>query len=182
MEKELFELNREIHNCRKCILWKTRTNAVPGAGKPSAKIMFIGEAPGREEDLQGMPFVGMAGRLLNELLAWAGLKRGEVYITSILKCRPPSNRKPKEKEIKACMPWLKNQIGLIGPKIICLLGLVAAKAILEEEIKIEKFHGRVIEKNSWKYFILYHPAAGVRNKNLVPIMKKDFQKLKSINI
>jgi len=179
---ELKKLHEEIRACKKCGLWKTRTNAVPGEGTADAKIMFIGLAPGRMENLTGRPFIGRAGKLLNELLAIAGLKRREVFITSVLKSMLPKNRPPKADEIEACLPYLKKQIEIIQPKIIVLLGDVAMRAVLGKKIgKITEIHGKIIERNGKIYFPTYHPAAGLRSAKIKrKQLESDFKKLKQI--
>ena len=182
---ELDKIAGEIKACRKCSLWKTRKNTVPGEGDARAKIMFIGEAPGRYEDLRGRPFVGRAGKILDELLESAGLERGEVFITSILKCRPPNNRGPKAEEIRACTPYLDRQIAAIKPKILCTLGNYASKYILTKfGIKPQsmgEMHGRVFKVSEighcMKVVPMYHPAAAAYNPNMKNVMVKDFKQL-----
>ncbi len=187
--EELKKLNKQIENCRKCRLYKTRKNAVPGEGDEKAKIMFIGEAPGFNEDKQGKPFVGQAGKIFDELLNSINLKREEIYITNILKCRPPGNRNPKEDEIKACSLYLNKQIEFIEPKIICCLGNFATTYILKKfglKDKIEgisKIHGKIFDiKNLFgeiKIRPLYHPAVATYNGRMKDILKKDFSLLKN---
>jgi uracil-DNA glycosylase family 4 len=179
-EEELYKLAEEIRRCTACPLWKGRTLAVPGEGNSQAKIMFVGEAPGAEEDRQGRPFVGRAGKLLDEMLKVAGLKREEVFITNCVKCRPPGNRNPKTAELKTCKKWLDKQIDIIKPALIVLLGRVAVKNLLGEA-RIKDHNGKVIEKKNQRYFVTYHPAAAIR----FPIkirgeMEKDFEKLRLI--
>jgi DNA polymerase len=178
-EKELEKLNREIRNCKKCPLWKLRKNAVPGEGPVNAKIMAIGMAPGIEEDKLGRPFVGRAGKFLNELFKIAKIKREEIFITSPLKClpQPPPNRKPKKEEIEACLPYLKKQIKIINPKYFILLGEVAFSVFFPKE-KLKKFRGKWIKKGGEFYFPTYHPAAGLRFSKIRNILEKDFRKLK----
>jgi DNA polymerase len=178
-KKELEKLNREIRNCKKCPLWKKRKNAVPGEGPADAKIILLGQAPGREEDLKGVPFVGRAGRFLNQLLKIAGINRKDIFITSPLKCFPPGNRKPKKEEIKACLPWLKKQIEIINPQKFILLGEVAFSVFFLGE-KLNKSRGRWIKKEGKFYFPTYHPAAGLRFPKIKKILEKDFKKLKNI--
>ncbi|MEO0096343.1 MAG: type-4 uracil-DNA glycosylase [candidate division WOR-3 bacterium] len=177
----------EIVVCNKCPLHRTRTNPVHGEGNPSAKIMFIGEAPGANEDRTGRPFCGDAGRILDELLAIANLKREEVFIGNILKCRPPNNRDPKPDEIKACTLFLERQIEIIKPKIICTLGNYATAFILEkfglkERIQgISRIHGKIFEADSIygriKIIPLYHPAVAVYNINMKKVLENDFKVL-----
>ena len=178
-EKELEKLHQEIKNCKKCPLWKLRKNAVPGEGPVNSKIMIIGQAPGVDEDRTGRPFVGRAGKFLNKLLKIAEIKREKVFITSPLKClpQPPINRKPKKEEIKACFPWLKKQIEIINPKIFILLGEVAFSIFFPKE-KLSNFRGKLIKKGNRKFFITYHPAAGLRFPKIRQILEKDFGKLK----
>lgn len=174
-------LNKKISQCLNCELCQTVTNVVPGEGNPKAKLVFIGEAPGRNEDLQGRPFVGSAGKLLNQLIKSINLSRKEVFITSILKCRPPKNRDPKPKEIEACWPWLLNQLKEIKPQIIVTLGRHSLNRFLPKA-KISKIHGQTKTINlktigQVTLFISYHPAAAIYNQKLKSILIKDFQKL-----
>jgi len=169
-------LHRKIRSCRKCRLWKTRKNAVPGEGNPDAEIMFIGQAPGRAEDASGRPFVGRAGKLLDELLAEAGLKREDVFITSVLKCFPPKNRLPKKDETESCNPYLLEQIKLIKPKTIILLGNIAINTMLGNIGKLEDIHGRKTRKGGITYVPTYHPAAAVRFPGLKTTILKDLEK------
>jgi DNA polymerase len=161
---DLFKL--QIQNCTKCSLAKTRTHFVFGQGNPNADIMFIGEAPGRDEDVQGYPFVGKAGQLLNKILAAIHLKREEVYIANILKCRPPNNRTPSIDEIELCKPYVIRQIELIQPKIICLLGAVAVRGILGKQSSLSSLRGRIHEFMGIDVIVTYHPAALLRNPKL----------------
>lgn len=183
--KNLEEIKNEVLNCKKCPLYKTRTFPVIGEGSFKAEIMFIGEAPGANEDRTGRPFCGAAGEVLDELLASAGIKREEVYISNILKCRPPGNRSPKAEEIKACTPYLERQIEIIKPKIICTLGNFATAFIfkkfgLENKLQgISKIHGKVFLSGNLftqvKIIPLYHPAVVTYNINMKETLKKDFQ-------
>ncbi len=174
------KLNEKINNCKKCPLHLTRTNAVPGEYNVDAKIMFIGEAPGRNEDLQGKPFVGAAGKKLDEGLKKINLERKEVFITSILKCRPPNNRNPKIEEIKSCSPYLEEQIKIIDPKIIVLMGNFALKYFFN--YNISQIHGKIIEKTylgkKRLFYPIFHPAAIIYNQKLKETFYKDFEKLK----
>jgi len=174
MKNKIEKLAKQIMQCKKCRLWKIRKNAVPGEGKSNAEIMIIGQAPGRQEDETGRPFVGRAGKLLNEALARFGRKREDFFITSILKCFPPANRKPKQDEIKACLPYTLKQIEIIKPKAILLLGEVAAKALLNIEFK--KGRGKFIKQNSIVYFATYHPAAALRFPKVKEEFLKDLEK------
>jgi len=180
------ELEKEIVNCKKCPLYLTRKNAVPGEGDLRSPIMFIGEAPGRNEDIEGRPFVGAAGRLLDSLLESIGLRREKVYITNIVKCRPPNNRDPRPEEIKACSPYLDRQIAYIKPKLIVTLGRHSTKYLLEKNgfafRSILKIHGRIysikVGKSVIKLIPTLHPAAALYNPKLLKILKEDFNKIK----
>jgi len=174
---EIKKLDREINNCRKCPLRKTAKKAVPGEGPASAKILLIGEAPGREEDLTGRPFVGRAGKLLDQLLKEAGIKREEIFITSVIKHRPPKNRKPATTEIKSCLPYLERQLKIINPRKIILLGGVAFSVFFPKE-KLKDSKGRLIKKYGKEFFIVYHPAAGLRSTRTKKILEKDFKKIR----
>jgi DNA polymerase len=149
---------------------------VPGNGNKNAEIIFIGEAPGRSEDLRGEPFVGAAGKKLSEMLEKAGLSRESVYITNVVKCRPPNNRVPTDLERNACMEYLNNEIKLINPKIICIMGNTASSSILGKG-EITKNRGKTIEKDGRTYFLTFHPAATIYNQELIPILEKDIQNL-----
>ncbi|MBI2662870.1 uracil-DNA glycosylase [Candidatus Woesearchaeota archaeon] len=177
---DIFSLSEQIRRCTACPLWKGRTLAVPGEGAKDVGIMFIGEAPGSEEDRQGVPFVGRSGKFLDFLLGIIELKREDVFMTSIVKCRPPKNRMPSVNEIKKCQElWLKKQIDVLNPRLIVLLGKVSSNALLGK-IDIEQFHGKIIEKEGRKYFVSYHPAAGMRFPKIKALMKEDFKKLNKI--
>lgn len=158
--------------------WNLSKNFVAGEGPLNAKVMIIGQAPGRNEDIERRPFVGISGRLLDNLIKKSGLKRGDVYITSIVQFFPPKNRMPSDKEVSLCKPFLLKQIKIIGPRLIVLLGSLAAKELCGEK-SVTRNHGSLIE-NVYKYYITLHPAAAVRMKKNVPIIEKDFIKLKSI--
>jgi len=159
----LEKLKAKVLKCKKCALYKSRTNVVLGEGSPNAELMFVGEAPGRDEDLQGKPFVGRAGKLLGKIIEAMGLKREDVYIANILKDRPPDNRNPQEDEIKACIPYLKEQIKIIEPKVICALGTFAAQRLLGEETTISKLRGKFYVYEGIKLMPTYHPAYLLRN-------------------
>lgn len=179
MAKEKFQrLVQEIIKCNKCRLSKTRTKAVAGEGSKNAELLFVGEAPGRNEDLEGRPFVGSAGKFLNQLINQLELERKEVYIANIVKCRPPGNRKPSKEEIKTCIPYLKEQIALIKPRIIVLLGNVAIKTLLDRRLTSTKAHGTLHKRNGKLYFVTYHPAAALYMQKLKKVMGEDFKKLK----
>jgi len=194
-EKELKKIKIEVLNCKKCPLFKYRIKnkfyPVIGEGNHQAKIMFVGEAPGLEEAKTGRPFCGAAGKILDELLESAGIKRKDIYITNILKDRPPANRDPRPEEIKACAPYLERQIKLIKPKIVCPLGRYSMKLLMENfglknQIKeISKIHGKLFEsRNLFQNFAiipLYHPAVAIYNPNMKKILKKDFEILKKLD-
>lgn len=169
----LEKIASEVIGCPLCKLSRSRRNAVPGDGQLSSKIMFIGEAPGKNEDEQGKPFVGAAGMILNQALEKAGIKRAEVFITNVVKCRPPNNRLPENDERSICRQYLDRQISLIAPKIICILGSTAYSSILGGK-SIIKNRGKIIEKNGQKYFLTIHPAAAIYNKNLRSVLNNDF--------
>ena len=158
------ELEESIENCEKCKLCKTRKNIVFGTGNKDAKLMFIGEGPGADEDMQGLPFVGKAGQLMNKCFEGVGIKRGDVYIANVVKCRPPQNRVPEKDEADACIGYLQNQIKLVNPKVIVLLGSTALKNILGEELSITRERGKVIEKDGIIYVPTFHPAALLRDE------------------
>ena len=159
------ELENSIKNCQKCKLCKARQNIVFGVGNKNAKIMFIGEGPGADEDRLGEPFVGRAGKLMNMAFKMAGINRKDVYIANIVKCRPPQNRNPEEDEATACLDYLRNQVVLVKPKIIVLLGSVALKNILGKEYGITASRGKWIEKKGITYMPTWHPAALLRDEN-----------------
>ncbi len=174
--KNLDDLYNNIKDCQKCPLGVTRKNFVFGSGNPQADIMFIGEAPGADEDEQGLPFVGRAGQLLTKIIESINLKRSDVYICNILKCRPPNNRKPLVSETDECEPYLFKQIELIKPKFIIALGLTAAETLLKKKIKMGEIEGRIIDFKGTKMLVTYHPAALLRNpewkRNVWEVMKQ----------
>ena len=173
------ELRENCLNCRRCGLCETRTNVVVGVGNPRSKVMFIGEGPGENEDLQGEPFVGRGGQLLDKMLATVDLDRKtNVYIANIVKCRPPKNRDPLPEEQEACIGWLRNQVALIRPKIIVCLGRIAAMRIIKPDMKITREHGQFFEKNGTLMMATLHPAALLRNPNQKPAAFEDFLKLR----
>ncbi len=159
------ELEESIKGCNKCKLYKTRQNIVFGEGNKNAKIMFIGEGPGADEDRQGEPFVGKAGQLMNLAFDILGIKREEIYIANVVKCRPPSNRNPEDDEAFACLNYLRNQVMLVKPEIIVLLGNVALKNILGKEYGITTSRGKWIEKKGIMYMPTWHPAALLRDES-----------------
>jgi uracil-DNA glycosylase family 4 len=169
----LDRLHNSIRRCRRCRLWKGRRRAVPGEGPCPAKMMFIGQAPGRNEDRTGRPFVGMAGRFLDSLFKHAKIDRKKVFITSAVKCLPPANRPPKKDEIRACRYYLTEQIRLVKPKVVVLLGKTACNAVLGG-INLGKAHGKRIEKDKITYIPTYHPAAGMCFPRIRKMMERDF--------
>ena len=171
------ELRQECLNCRKCGLCQTRTNVVFGVGKEDAEVMFIGEAPGANEDMQGEPFVGAAGEDLNGILSLAGLKREDVYIANVLKCRPPGNRNPRPEEVLACSPFLREQIRSIWPDIIVTLGNPATHFVLKTEIGITKLRGRFHQMGHFVVMPTFHPAAALRNPAWQELLEEDFKML-----
>ena len=174
---ELEKLNLKIKRCKKCNLWKFRKNAVPGEGPIDAKIFFVGQNPGRNEDLKGKPFVGLSGEFLDKMLNIANIERKKVFITGAVKCHTPKNRKPTKEEIEKCKHYLLKQIEIINPKIVVILGEVALDALLSSKEKISKLHGKLIKKDKNYYFITFHPAAGMRFPKIREMMIKDFKKL-----
>lgn len=172
----LEKIAKEVIGCPLCKLSRSRKNAVPGEGRLSAKLMFIGEAPGKNEDDKGKPFVGAAGRILNEALEKAGIQRSLVFITNVVKCRPPDNRVPEDDERIACRPYLDRQISLIAPQIICILGATAYSSILGGK-SITANRGKIVKKNGQKYFVTIHPAAAIYNRNLRSVLQNDLSKL-----
>src|SRR5437588_6536286 len=176
--KRLDELAAQIRVCTRCPLHESRTLAVPGDGKYTAKIMIIGEAPGKEEDESGRPFVGSAGRFLNHVLEGTGLDRNDFFITNTVKCRPPKNRTPKKLEVDTCTSnYLFEQIALLNPKLIMLLGTVAAKKVLGVK-SINEARGHIIEQDGRKYLVGYHPAVRFYREDLGEKVKEDFALLK----
>ncbi|MEM5804877.1 MAG: uracil-DNA glycosylase [Candidatus Aenigmatarchaeota archaeon] len=171
-------LNEKIINCKRCRLYRFRRNAVPGEGSGRKKVFFVGEAPGREEDLEGRPFAGKAGRFLSAMLATIDMKRDDAFLTNVVKCRPPGNRQPKKDEIEACMPYLQEQIAGMKPKIIVPMGKTAVKALLGKGFSVAKDHGRKIKKGRLTYILMPHPAAASRFPSMRKIMQQDFVVLK----
>lgn len=174
------ELYNIIHTCLKCPLGSTRNKFVFGVGNPKADVMLIGEAPGADEDKQGIPFVGRAGKLLTDILKAINFERDEVYIANIIKCRPPGNRNPLPDEMEKCIPYLLKQIDLIKPKIILGLGLVAANALLNKRTSLTKLRGNIYELSGIKVMVTYHPAALLRNPNWKRGCWEDVQKFRKL--
>ncbi len=176
--RELLNLHDTIRSCKNCGLHATRTQAVPGVGPCPANVMIVGEAPGFNEDRQGEPFVGAAGKLLDTLLARISLSRADVYITNVLKCRPPMNRDPMPNEVEACSPYLKEQLALVRPKVVLILGRHALERLLPGQGSISRIHGSLIRRGDLAYVPLYHPAAALHNGSLVADLERDFDQLK----
>jgi uracil-DNA glycosylase family 4 len=179
-EDSLIKVSSEVLDCTKCRLCETRKHAVPGEGLGSAKVTFVGEAPGEQEDVQGRPFVGAAGKLLTELLQFVNLRREDVYITNTVKCRPPNNRPPRKDESAACRPYLDRQIAIIRPKVICPMGNSAIHAFLDSDESVTALHGIPFEMQSVTHFPMYHPAAALYTFNLRKVMEEDFRKLRAL--
>jgi uracil-DNA glycosylase len=178
---QLVELYKEVRKCERCALHATRSQTVFGAGNADADLMFVGEAPGAQEDLEGIPFVGRAGKLLSELLAENGLERGDVFIANVLKSRPPGNRDPQPDEIEACKPYLFRQVELIEPTVICTLGNFATKLLTGSQTGISRVHGvpqvHQLGQRTVQIFPIYHPAAGLRTPSVKQLLRDDFKKL-----
>jgi DNA polymerase len=170
---------RAICNCLKCPLGRTRTRFVYGIGNPNAKIVFVGEGPGREEDLKGEPFVGQAGKLLDKILAAINFDRTQVYIANIVKCRPPENRQPNQEEMDTCFPYLLEQLRLIKPKLICALGRTAAAGLLKTTASLGNLRGRWHEYKGIEVLVTYHPAALLRNPGWKKDTWEDMKKLRA---
>jgi DNA polymerase len=176
MTQELEIVKQNVIKCTKCDLCKTRTNAVPGKGNFQSDVIFVGEAPGKNEDKNGEPFIGVAGKKLSVALDEAGISRDDVYITNIVKCRPPNNRVPKTNERDTCQEYLKQEISIIKPKIICILGNTVFNSILGGS-EIIKFRGKIVRKDNQLYFLTIHPAATIYNQKLIDVLKSDIVKL-----
>lgn len=172
------ELKSACESCEGCELCKTRTNCVFGVGNTNADIMFVGEAPGQQEDLSGIPFVGRAGQLLDKFLYAIDIKREDVYIANILKCRPPQNRDPRPEEEEACIDFLREQVRLIDPKVIVCLGRIAAMKLIKPDFKITQEHGMWFKKGNYLMTAVYHPAALLRDPRKKEDMLRDMQKIK----
>ena len=176
MEKKLQEIKQQVIECTKCELSKTRNNSVAGKGNFKSDVIFVGEAPGKNEDLKGEPFIGIAGKKLSIALKSAGITREEVYITNIVKCRPPNNRVPTTNERETCKDYLKKEIEIIKPKIICILGNTAFGSLLDGK-EITKYRGKIVRKDNQLYFLTVHPAATIYNQKLIDVLKNDIEKL-----
>ena len=176
MKQELEIIKQNVINCTKCDLCKTRTNSVPGKGNFQSDVIFVGEAPGRNEDKNGEPFIGIAGKKLSIALDEAGISRESIYITNVVKCRPPKNRIPNTAERNTCQEYLKQEISIIKPEIICILGNTAFSSILGGS-EITKFRGKIVRKDNQLYFLTIHPAATIYNQELIDVLKRDIVKL-----
>ena len=175
--EDLEQLRQELIKCRQCPLYKTRRNPVLGEGNPRARLVFVGEAPGREEDLQGLPFVGRAGELLTKIIEAMGLKRKDVYISNVLKCRPPQNRNPLPSEIAACRDYIRQQLEIINPRVICCLGKFACSALLNQDFPITKLRGKFQDYRGIKVMPTFHPAYLLRNPSAKRLVWEDMQKI-----
>ena len=173
------ELYEQCRICDKCPLGKTKTNTVFGCGNQNARLMFVGEAPGEQEDKQGIPFVGAAGKLLDKYLDAVGILRDEVYIANILKCRPPHNRDPLPEEGDACIGFLREQVKLIRPEIIVCLGRISAMRLIKPDFKITREHGVIVKKGAFAMTAVYHPAALLRDPSKKEDMYRDMKKIKA---
>ena len=170
----LDELRVQVESCRRCPLCDGRTQTVFGVGNPHARVMFIGEAPGKNEDLQGEPFVGAAGHYLNELLGCAGLRREDVFIANVLKCRPPGNRDPRPEEIQTCTPFLREQTRTIDPEVLVTLGKFSTQFVLKTQVGITRRHGRVQRAGKFLVFPIFHPAAALYDGAKREALENDF--------
>ena len=170
----LDELRVQVESCRRCPLCDGRTQTVFGVGNPHARVMFIGEAPGKNEDLQGEPFVGAAGHYLNELLGCAGLRREDVFIANVLKCRPPGNRDPRPEEIQTCTPFLREQTRTIDPEVLVTLGKFSTQFVLKTQVGITRLHGRVQRAGKFLVFPIFHPAAALYDGAKREALENDF--------
>jgi DNA polymerase len=177
LARSLDEIQADLVDCRRCILCETRTTVVFGVGNPEAEVMFIGEAPGRQEDLGAEPFIGAAGQYLNELLALAGLTRPEIYIANVLKCRPPENRDPLPAEIEICSPFLREQVRSIAPEIIVTLGNFATRFILRTDRGISGLRGQIHITGMFSVLPVFHPAAAIYDRSKQAVMEEDFRLL-----
>lgn len=178
--KPLAEIREEVSTCKACSLCEGRTNVVFGEGNPHARVMIVGEAPGKNEDLQGKPFVGAAGKFLDELLEVAGLKREDVFIANVLKCRPPSNRNPKPEEIEACATFLRQQTQTISPDVIVTLGNFATQFILRTGVGITHLRGTVQRAGRFLVLPVFHPAAAIYDRSKRDVLLSDFERVGSL--
>ncbi|MFQ5926402.1 MAG: uracil-DNA glycosylase [Terriglobia bacterium] len=174
----LEKIQADIGDCRRCKLWPHRRTIVYGDGNPRAELVFVGEAPGEEEDRQGLPFVGRAGRLLEHWIESLGLKRSDVYICNVIKCRPPGNRSPERDEIETCSQFLFRQLDVIQPKLICCLGSVALQRLVGKHVAISRFRGQFSDYRGTKLFATFHPAYLLRNPNANREVQQDLRKIR----
>ena len=172
------ELKNYVDHCTRCLLSQTRNHAVMGKGNLHAKILFIAEAPGRNEDRDGIPFTGRSGQLFDRLLEGIGMRREEIYLTNVVKCHPPGNRDPKPEEQELCIPYLKYETLLLRPKIIVCLGRIAAQRIIRPDYRITREHGTFLERKGVWLTAVYHPSAVLRDETKLPQMQEDFQKIR----
>lgn len=177
-EERLRLVAAEVAACQRCPLHLSRTNPVPGSGPATARLMAVGEAPGEREDREGVPFVGAAGQLLTRLLEGVGLSRSDIFITNVLKSRPPGNRDPLPEEVAACAPFLDAQIGILRPQVIILLGRHALQRLVPGAPGISRCHGQVLQVGDRSYMPCYHPAAALYNGSMLPVLEEDFRHLK----
>jgi len=180
VDDTLLKVRSDLGDCTRCKLHSTRHTIVFGDGSPKAEVIFVGEGPGADEDAQGLPFVGRAGKLLTQMIEAMGLQRRDVYICNVVKCRPPENRLPEEDEVKTCSPFLFRQIDVIAPKVIVCLGAVAAKTLLQTNRGISQFRGQWLEYRGRKLMATYHPAYLLRNPNAKGEVWKDLQKVMAV--
>jgi len=180
LPQDLRALATLVSTCRKCGLCETRTQTVFADGDPAARLMFVGEAPGRDEDAQGVPFVGRAGQLLNKMIAAIDMRREDVYICNVLKCRPPENRTPAPDEVEQCRPYLEQQIALVKPALICALGLSAMQALLQTKASMGSMRGKTFEYRGVPLIPTYHPAALLRNPSLKHEAWVDLQRVRDL--
>lgn len=178
--EKLKEFYLKIRDCDRCELSKVRTKFVFGSGSADAKVMFVGEAPGKNEDLQGLPFVGQAGKLLDELLGSIGYERSEIFIANVLKCRPPGNRDPRIEEIDTCKGYLVEQIKIIDPKIICTMGRFSTQLLLDTDKGISSLRGKIFRVGNHIIMPINHPAAALYTPSKMEVLKEDFQKIKRL--
>ncbi len=176
----LERIAREIRSCTRCPLHQHRTQAVPGEGPPDAPLLFVGEGPGAEEDQQGRPFVGAAGRLLDRSLASIRIPRERVFITNTVRCRPPGNREPQPDEVASCLPYLVRQMSVLQPRVVCLLGATATRALLGTDQKLNQVRGRAVREAGRWWFPTYHPAAALRSASLANALQEDFRRLRRL--
>jgi len=174
--KSIDHVKTRVISCKLCNLCRDRINAVPGFGNLNSKILFVGEAPGKNEDINGLPFIGNAGKILDDALKKGGIKRSDVYVTNVVKCRPPNNRVPEISEVLTCFQYLKQEIQIISPNFICILGATALQSVLNLK-EVGRYHGKVITRDDLKFFITYHPAATIYNNKLKNVFFKEIASL-----